>query len=765
MLSDGKYRLTAATSSAERISYHEYLRANPLTADQRGSSTARAAREMRTVHIPDIAHDPEYGEGPMGMGERRALLSVPLVRDGTAVGVITLLRPHDQPFTARQIEAVETFADQAVIAVQNARLFEEVQARTRDLEESLEQQTATADVLKVISRSAFDLDAVLKTLTDSARLLSGAATAAVFLRDGEVLRVRAELGCAPEFLEYLAAHPPRLGRETFTGRVLMTGEAAHVPDVLADPDYDYGVGPRIGNYRAGLGVPLLREGRVDGVFGLMHPEPGAFTPRQIELLRTFADQAVIAIENTRLFDEVQARTRDLSESLHQQTATADVLKVISRSAFDLQAVFDALLASAVSLIGGRGGTICVRDGDVFRYRAVAEGRDSAIWRYLAEHPATPGRASVAGRVLLSGKPETVRDTLLDSDLKVPVHALAGARSIVCVPLLRDGRVDGALMVGRGEAGPFDDRQVELVQTFADQAVIAIENVRLFDEVQARTRDLQESLQQQTATADVLKVISRSAFDLQAVLHTLVELAAKLCDANGAVITREVDGVLYRAESYGRSDEFMAAIRRLPVVPERGTVSGRVLLEGKAIQIDDIEADPEYALKAYAKIDEFRTVLGIPMLRDGAPSVSSRCSAPRSTRSATSRSSSSRPSPTRPSSRSRTRGCSTRCRRRPAISPNCCSSRPRPPMSCRSSAARRSTSIWPRRRFWKPRPNSVGRPSRRFIFGMARFSGWLRNSVSPRRSCARPARRPSRSAPPCTRAGARARAKSRITRTP
>jgi two-component system NtrC family sensor kinase len=226
-----------------------------------------------------------------------------------------------------------------------------------------------------------------------------------------------------------------------------------------------------------------------------------------------------------------------------------VLKVISRSAFDLDAVFDALLASAVSLVGSRGGTICVRDGDVFRYRAVAEGRDSAMRRYLSEHPATPGRASVAGRVLLSGKPETIRDTLLDSDLKAPVHALTGSRSVIGVPLLRDDRVEGALMVGRAEAGPFTSRQIELLETFADQAVIAIENVRLFDEVQARTRDLTEALQLQTATSEVLKVISRSAFDLQAVFDTLTASAVELCGAfSGSICVRDGDVYRYRGNA-------------------------------------------------------------------------------------------------------------------------------------------------------------------------------------------------------------------------
>jgi signal transduction histidine kinase len=210
---------------------------------------------------------------------------------------------------------VPSFADQAVIAIENARLFDEVQAKTRDLEEALAQQTATADVLKVISRSAFDLQAVLTTLAESARDLCGASFVTLNLREGEVMRLRAESGCTPETVAFLHAHPIRAGRETYTGRVMMSGEPVHLSDVLADPEYSFGQGPSIGNYRALLCVPLLREGRVEGVFALAWPEPVAFTERQIEIVRAFADQAVIAIENARLFGEVQARTNELASSL------------------------------------------------------------------------------------------------------------------------------------------------------------------------------------------------------------------------------------------------------------------------------------------------------------------------------------------------------------------------------------------------------------------------------------------------------------------
>ena len=234
-------------------------------------------------------------------------------------------RAEAGPFASRQIELLQTFADQAVIAIENVRLFDEVQARTRDLAEALQQQTATADVLKVISRSAFDLQAVLTTLAESARELCGASFVTLFMRDRDEMRLRAELGCTPEIVAFLHAHPIKAGRETFTGRVMLSGEAVHLPDVLADPEYDFGDAPRIGNYRTLLGVPLLRDGQVEGVFALARPEPAPYTARQIEMVQAFADQAVIAIENSRLFEEVQARTRELAASLDDLRKAQDRL--------------------------------------------------------------------------------------------------------------------------------------------------------------------------------------------------------------------------------------------------------------------------------------------------------------------------------------------------------------------------------------------------------------------------------------------------------
>jgi signal transduction histidine kinase/CheY-like chemotaxis protein len=571
----------------------------------RGSVTGRTALEGRVVHVPDVLADPEYTwSHAQEIGGYRAALGAPLLRKGNVVGVIFVAKTAPQPFTAKQIELVTTFADQAVIAIENTRLVSE-------LRQSLQQQTATADVLKVISRSTFDLQPMLDVLVESAAQLCDADKAFIFQRDGGLYRLAANYGFSREFEEFAKQHPIVPGRGTITGRTVLEGKTIHIPDVLADPEYTATEYQSRGGYRSNLAVPLLREGVTIGVFVLTRSVVKPFTEKQIELVTTFADQAVIAIENVRLLNE-------LRQSLQQQTATADVLKVISRSTFDLPTVLNTLVESAARLCEADMVALARPKGSTYNFEATY-GTSREFDEYVATHPAAIDRGTAVGRTLVDGKIAHIPDVLADPEYTYTEgQKVGGFRTLLGVPLLREGMPIGVITLQRKTVRPFTHKQIELVTTFADQAVIAIENVRLFDEVQARTRELSESLQQQTATADVLKVISRSTFDLKSVLHTLVESAARLCDADSATITRQKDGVFFRAETYGFSSEFAEFVRDLPVELGRGTVIGRALLEGRVIHIPDVLIDPDYTWAEAQKLGSYRTMLGVPMLREDMP---------------------------------------------------------------------------------------------------------------------------------------------------
>ena len=362
-----------------------------------------------------------------------------------------------------------------------------------------------------------------------------------------------------------------------------------------------------------------------GAINIFRQEVRSFTDKQIELVTNFAAQAVIAIENTRLLNELRQRTDDLTEALDQQTATSQVLQVISSSTGKLEPVFQTLLANATRLCEASYGAMWLCEGSGFRAVALHGALPSAFTEQLRDGRIWyPSEAVAITRVARTLQTVQVDDLSADQGYldRAPLYfaavELAGIRTLVVVPMLKESEMVGAIAIYRREVRPFTDKQIALVQNFAAQAVIAIENARLLNELRQRTDDLSESLQQQTATADVLKVISRSTFDLKTVLQTLVESAARLCDADQATITRQKDGVFYRAEAYGFPPEFIEMVRNVPVKPERGSMNGRTLLEGKIVHVPDVLADPDYTFVEAQRLGRYRTLLGVPMLREGRP---------------------------------------------------------------------------------------------------------------------------------------------------
>jgi GAF domain-containing protein len=474
-------------------------------------------------------------------------------------------------------------------------LQEKLDRQTRELNEAHEQQAATSEVLEIIGHSTFDLQRVLESLLEKAVRLCAANRGFIYTHDGDSYRLAASYGHSAEFVEKIAKrYPITQDRGSASGRAILERRVVHIPDILADPEYRWAKDHHGEEemHRTILAVPMLREDKIVGVIIIRRTRVEPFTEKQIALVSGFATQAVIAIENARLLNELRQRTDELSEALEQQTATSDVLQVISSSPGDLEPVFNALLANAIRICEATFGNLLLFEGGAFRAVAVqAEERYNDFLRRnpvidLRENPGVPlDRIADTKQVVHVADLRTDQSYVAKRDAIVRLVEIAGIRTLVGVPMLKEGELIGSINMYRQEVRPFTDKQIVLVQNFAAQAVIAIENTRLLNE-------LRESLQQQTATSEVLRVISNSLSDIQPVFESIVQSGIQLF--SGAVVSIAlVDNGMIRAAAIADRDVARAEAWRsvFPFPLTREYMHSQAILDRKMLDIPDVEHAP------------------------------------------------------------------------------------------------------------------------------------------------------------------------------
>ena len=591
-----------------RVAVFGGLSRGPVGAEaamDRGKVSHRAVLDRQVIHVHDLATKIESEfPGDADVVQRlgiRTHLSVPLMREEVAIGVIIIHRTEVRPFTDKQIALLKTFADQAVIAIENVRLFQELQNRNRQLSESLEQQTATSEILSVISGSPTELAPVFNTILANACRLCSANLAGVSRYDGEFLRGQSVYNASPEFAEVFLKTPFKPGPEGPIRKAALERRIIHVEDLVADPEFAAILLP-IERARTVLAVPLLKESTLVGVVAMWRQEVQPFTDKQIALVKTFADQAVIAIENVRLFQE-------LKEALEQQTATSKILGVIASSPTDIQPVLDTVAENAAQVCGANDALIFRLNADVLE--PVASWGMIPLSTIARERGVVVNRATVVGRAVVDRQTIHVQDLAAELDTEFPeakpYQQQIGWRTTLATPLMREGNPIGAIHIRRMEVCPFSDRQMKLLETFASQAVIAIENVRLFKELQERNAELREALEHQTATAEVLGIISRSPTDVQPVLDAIVESAAKVCGIDDVILRLPEGNVIVPRAHFGP-----IPINRVEINIDEPFF--RWMREHGTLHIPDVRAQTDFPLVGHSGI--WRTGLYVPLRQQG-----------------------------------------------------------------------------------------------------------------------------------------------------
>ena len=553
----------------------EYLRQRERRKPQPGSDLDILCKSKQVVHTVDMLETSRTAP-PAKLGGARTQLAVPMLKNDGLVGAIVIYRQEVRPFSEKQIDLVRNFAAQAVIAIENTRLLNE-------LRESLQQQTATSEVLSVISSSPGELQPVFQAILKNATRICEAKFGSMYIYEGGAFRFVAQHNASRAFVEARTRDPlVRPPSDTPLGRVATTKQVSQVADIRTVPSYvsqdPFVVSAvELGNYRAVLAVPMLKDNELVGSINIQRQQAQPFTDKQVELVANFAAQAVIAIENTRLLNE-------LRESLQQQTATADVLKVISSSPGELEPVFQAMLENAVRICAASFGNLYLRDGEFF-HLAAFHNTPPAFVASRRDRPYRPGPNSPPGRLMRTRAVIHVANLMadpsyLERDPGVVAFAeLAGSRTVVLVPMLKEGELIGYLSIYRQEVRPFADKQIELLMNFASQAVIAIENTRLLNE-------LRESLQQQTATSEVLGVISSSPGELEPVFQVMLQNALRICEAKFGMLLRYSDGAFVAQAMVGAPPALVDALMRKPFTPAPGIPLDRMLRTKKVVHTLD-----------------------------------------------------------------------------------------------------------------------------------------------------------------------------------